>query len=407
MADVSRSTTRVQGFNTPELDFQLLRQMGSAAYGGASVGECLALARELAEENFTALARAFTKQAADIAKDAAHRADQKHEISARDQYLAACNAYRAAEYFTAPDDANHAAMGMKSRECFLHAMRRMAQTCEPFFIDHENAKLPGYFMAPADDGAPRPTLVTVSGYDGTTEESWFQIGRAALERGYNVCLFAGPGQMDTLRFNPGCAFEPDYERPVAALLDVLLQRPEVLPQQVALYGISFGGYFASRATAHEPRIKALIANSPIVDLFSYMTNLAGFDPLQDLSDDMDFGIADLPSIPDEEFPPYLKDMSKSLMLRFDRPTYKAVFRRLQEFTIRETLASITCPVLAMVGEGEGEGALQQLEDFCQGVTGPVTRRVFTVAEGADSHCQLGNLRLSAAEVCDWLDNFFK
>ena len=33
-----RSSTRVTGFDDPELDFQLLRQLGSACYGGASVG---------------------------------------------------------------------------------------------------------------------------------------------------------------------------------------------------------------------------------------------------------------------------------------------------------------------------------------------------------------------------------
>ena len=33
----------------------------------------------------------------------------------------------------------------------------------------------------------------------------------------------------------------------------------------------------------------------------------------------------------------------------------------------------------------------------------VTRRAFTAAEGADSHCQLGNLPLSNALVCLWLD----
>ena len=42
-----RSATRVAGFEDPELDFQLLRQLGTAAYGGASVGECLAVAEQI------------------------------------------------------------------------------------------------------------------------------------------------------------------------------------------------------------------------------------------------------------------------------------------------------------------------------------------------------------------------
>src|SRR5512132_175321 len=39
--ELTRSQTRVLGFPDGELDFQLLRQLGSVSYGGASVGEGL------------------------------------------------------------------------------------------------------------------------------------------------------------------------------------------------------------------------------------------------------------------------------------------------------------------------------------------------------------------------------
>jgi hypothetical protein len=56
-----------------------------------------------------------------------------------------------------------------------------------------------------------------------------------------------------------------------------------------------------------------------------------------------------------------------------------------------------------VGEGEGLAAMNLFENFTRGVGDPVTRRIFTTAEGADSHCQLGNLPLSNALIYDWLD----
>ena len=46
------------------------------------------------------------------------------------------------------------------------------------------------------------------------------------------------------------------------------------------------------------------------------------------------------------------------------------------------------------------------KSFSTGVSGPVTQRVFTTAEGADTHCQLGNLPLSNAVIYDWLDEVF-
>ena len=39
--ELSRSATRVAGFDDAELDFQLLRQLGVANYGGGTVGEAL------------------------------------------------------------------------------------------------------------------------------------------------------------------------------------------------------------------------------------------------------------------------------------------------------------------------------------------------------------------------------
>ena len=44
---LERGSTRVAGFADAEMDFQLMRQLGTARYGGASAGECLALAQRI------------------------------------------------------------------------------------------------------------------------------------------------------------------------------------------------------------------------------------------------------------------------------------------------------------------------------------------------------------------------
>ncbi len=49
MAELSRGKTGVKGFSSKEMDFQLMRQLGSASYGGASAGESLATAARIAE----------------------------------------------------------------------------------------------------------------------------------------------------------------------------------------------------------------------------------------------------------------------------------------------------------------------------------------------------------------------
>ena len=53
----------------------------------------------------------------------------------------------------------------------------------------------------------------------------------------------------------------------------------------------------------------------------------------------------------------------------------------------------------------GDGA--QFERYCRELKGAVTRRMFTTEEGADMHCQVGNLSLSNAVVSDWLSEVLR
>jgi hypothetical protein len=92
--------------------------------------------------------------------------------------------------------------------------------------------------------------------------------------------------------------------------------------------------------------------------------------------------------------------------RFGVDSLSAWLTRLKDFDARAGLAEIRCPSLAMVGAGEGGEPTAQFERFCAGVSGRVTRRMFTTEEGADMHSQLGNLPLSCAVVYDWLDEVF-
>ena len=259
-------------------------------------------------------------------------------------------------------------------------------------------------MQPAvAEARPRKTVIVLTGFDGTGEELYFQTGQAALERGWNVLIAEGPGQVGFLRFHPNGVFRPDYEAPVGTMIDYALSRPEVDGGRLALYGISFGGYFAPRAAAHDARIRAVVANSPIPDLHTYM---AGFVGHEVAANPPPLRLEEVDQVPDQELPPGWKLSLKASMRRFGRDTVAGWLERTRDFRIGDALQNIRCPSLALVGEGEGLSAINLFEDFSRGVGGPVTRRIFTKAEGADSHCQLGNLPLSNAVIYDWLDEVF-
>ena len=406
-ARLERSRTRVQGFADAEMDYQLLRQLGAARYGGASVGECLALAQRIKNGDPASWIQEFAAAGARQEADALIRARRGHAASARDQYLVACNNYRAAEYYSSVQAPEHQRLGLKSRECFLAAMQQQGGGFDTVSLPWRDTPLPAYYVRSPHAGARRgKTLLIISGYDGTLEETWLAYGRAALERGYHLMLITGPGQMDTLRFYPGMAFIPEYERIGKLALDHVLARPGTDARRVALMGISYGGYFATRMAAHEPRIRALIANSPIVDLHAYMVSFVGFDPAE-MSDAQDIRLADVDQIPPSVLPPQTREMMRNLMLRLGQPSFRQAYRRLRDFRVSDDdLRRIRCPTLALVGQGEGKEPLAQHAHFLQTVGGPSASHVFTIEEGADGHCQIGNLAYSAAVSMDWLDEVF-
>jgi alpha-beta hydrolase superfamily lysophospholipase len=70
-------------------------------------------------------------------------------------------------------------------------------------IPYEDSFLPAYFFRAATDDAARATVILTNGYDGTAEELYFTNGAAALERGYNVLAFEGPGQ-GSMIIDGGC-----------------------------------------------------------------------------------------------------------------------------------------------------------------------------------------------------------
>lgn len=402
---LERGLTRVRGFTDPEMDFQLLRQMGAARYGGSSVGECLALAQRIENGNPESWITAFADSAMRQESDARKRAAKGHRISALDQYLVACNSYRAAEYYSSVIDPKHAEYGMKSRECFIAAITLQDHLFEVVSLPFDETPLPAYYFSPARTGKGK-TLMIVSGYDGTLEETYLTYGMPALERGYNLFLFAGPGQMDTTRFYPKLPFSPEYERVTAAALNYLFSMPATDTDKTALMGISFGGSFAIRSAVYERRIRALIPNSPIVNLHGYMSSFVGFDPAE-MPDKDDFNLKDIDQIPSEIMNKQQREMARNLILRFGQGSFKKTYLRLRDFKVSdEELSRIKCPALALVGRGEGKEPLAQHDRFCRAVSGPIASHIFTAEEGSDGHCQSGNLAYSAAVSLDWIDEVF-
>jgi pimeloyl-ACP methyl ester carboxylesterase len=379
---IGRSQNRIRGFDSEEIEYQQLRPLGASQYGGASVGEIMYATNGVSDADPQTWVGRFEALADHTAVLAAEALAKGHQVSARDHSLRASTYYRSAEYYADPERHSRV-IGTKSRQAFVSALPFMPHHAEVVAIPHHGSTFPGYFMRPLRSDGDGRTVVMLSGSDGTSEEIYFFMGRGAIERGYNVLLIDGPGQVGAFRLDPGSCFRPDYELPLGDAISFVTQTNGVDADRLALFGVSFGGYFVARTAAMDPRVKAVIADSPLCDVGPIVGAILG------------------------DLAPYAKPTLKSHIIRFGATSAATFLAKANEYVLgADLLSNITCPSLALSSAGEGEAFRAQCEFYARSVRGPVTERQFGAEYGADAHCQMGNAQMLCAVAFDWLDEIF-
>ncbi len=390
--------------------YETRRAFGAAGYGGSEFGEVLATVTRITSGDFNSWYEEWNSTAEKVAREAADQLAHGHRISARDSFLRAATYHRASEFFLHgnPRDPRIANAYRKSVECYKACARLFEPPIEPVEIPYEHTTLPGYFHRVDGSDRKRPLLIIHSGFDGSAEEVHVDGARAAVERGYNVLAFDGPGQFGPLH-REGLTFRPDWESVVTPVVDFVLKLPGVDPRRIALMGISFGGELAPRAAAFEKRIAALIANDGVYDYGA--ANLAHVPA--------DLRAAFEKMLTAKEAPQLDKMIEASMnasptaawgithgMYAMGAPTPRAYLAAAQGFHLRNGVAeAISCPTLVCEAEGDifFKGQPQELFDH---LTCPKTLMRFTESEGAGAHCQVGAGRLAFARMYDWLDQTF-
>jgi pimeloyl-ACP methyl ester carboxylesterase len=126
--------------------------------------------------------------------------------------------------------------------------RLLDPTAERVEIPFEGTSLVGNLRRPPGaTEAERPLVVLLPGLDSTKEE-FFSWENVFLQRGMATFSLDGPGQGEGGYATP---IHANYEVAVTATLDRL-----DWGGPLGLAGVSLGGYYAPRAAAFEPRVKA-------------------------------------------------------------------------------------------------------------------------------------------------------
>ncbi|QCR43470.1 dipeptidyl aminopeptidase [Curtobacterium sp. SGAir0471] len=309
----------------------------------------------------------------------------------------AVDAFRAFARMHPGHDDLAGAVPLTDRNPVFPAMR-MSEVTIPF----GDAHLPGWWMTPGDDhDAVRPTLLALGGFDSIAEEMYFTVGKTAVEQGWNVLLFDGPGQGRVIR-EQGVHFRPDYEAPVSAVVDAVLGFPVVDADRIALIGMSQGGYFAARAAAFEPRLAALVVWDGIYDVSSANAALATPEILEHIAAGRDDRADELIRSAARDLPSLAWVVAKGTWTYgVDSPA--EYFRRNEQYTLADGVAErIACPTLVIDAEAD-HSFRGQPQVFADHLLAPHTLLRMSEADGAGEHCNAGSVNRFQEALFDWLD----
>jgi 2,6-dihydroxypseudooxynicotine hydrolase len=178
------------------------------------------------------------------------------ERSAGEAYLHAALCRHFGKFVWVLDAAAHRAATERAIDALYRAHRFLDPSAERIEASLDGAALAGNLRRPPDVTRP-PLVLLIPGLDSTKEE-FFHHENAFLLRGMATLSMDGPGQGESGFALP---IRPDYEVAVAAILDALADRGDLDLTRIGAVGVSLGGYYAPRAAAFEPRIRAVAAIS--------------------------------------------------------------------------------------------------------------------------------------------------
>ncbi len=150
----------------------------------------------------------------------------------------------------------------KAIEAFLLHARFWDPPLEIVHIPFEGKEIIGYLRLPKNVRGPVPVVIAVNGLD-SRKEDLAESFAAILPYGIGYLAVDGPGTGQS-----PIKVSENSERMLSRVLDYLATRPEVDKDRIAMHGVSWGAYWATKmAIVERARLKGASAQSPPVDTF--------------------------------------------------------------------------------------------------------------------------------------------
>lgn len=261
--------------------------------------------------------------------------EQGYRLTASQHLTTAAVCYHFGKFMFVNDIEEMRLAHNKAIECRQLALPHLRPSGERVEIPYEGTILAGILRRPSHAKKP-PVLIMAMGLDSTKEEM-DNYENTFLARGIATLSFDGPGQGEAEYTLP---IRGDYEIPVKSVVDWLETRQDVDGSRIGMWGVSFGGYYAPRAAAFEPRLKACIS-------------LAGPFDLHDIWEG-------LPELTREAF-----------RVRSHLKTQEEAREYARNLSLKDVAGQITCPIFIVAGKLDRIIPYQAAEQMAAGVSGPV------------------------------------
>jgi cephalosporin-C deacetylase-like acetyl esterase len=157
----------------------------------------------------------------------------------------------------------------KAIEAFLDHAKFYDPPLEVVRIPFEGKEIIGYLRLPKK-ADPVPLVIAINGLDSRKEDLTESFG-AILPFGIGYLAVDGPGTGQA-----PIKVSESSERMLSKVIDYALSRPEVDKNRIALHGVSWGAYWATKmAIVERARLRGASAQSPPIDEFfqkDFLTN---------------------------------------------------------------------------------------------------------------------------------------